>query len=137
MTDSTFWLLLTGATIALELLSGTFYLLMLALGLAAAALAAYAGWSMQWQVSTAAIVGGGAVALWYFVRSKQAKGESRNLSLDVGETVQVNAWNADGTASVQYRGASWTVVAAAGTTPSPGTHRVREVVGSRLVVEKI
>jgi membrane protein implicated in regulation of membrane protease activity len=56
---------------------------------------------------------------------------------DVGETVQVSTWNADGTATVRYRGANWTVVAAPGSGHGHGAHRVREVVGNRLVVEKI
>ena len=43
MADSTVWWLLAGAAVAVELMTGTFYLLMLAIGLAAAALAAHAG----------------------------------------------------------------------------------------------
>ena len=43
MSDSTLWWLLAGAAVALELFTGTFYLLMLAVGMAAAALAAHAG----------------------------------------------------------------------------------------------
>jgi regulator of protease activity HflC (stomatin/prohibitin superfamily) len=40
--------------------------------------------------------------------------------MDVGETVQVDDWQADGTALVRYRGAQWAVVQAAGGTPSAG-----------------
>ena len=29
--------------------------------------------------------------------------------LDIGETLQVDAWDADGTARVPYRGTAWTV----------------------------
>lgn len=43
MAPSTLWWLLAGAAIALELLTGTFYLLMLALGMAGAAVAAHLG----------------------------------------------------------------------------------------------
>ena len=42
MAQSTIWWVLAGGFVAVELLSGTFYLLMLALGMAAAALAAQA-----------------------------------------------------------------------------------------------
>ena len=43
MEDSTLWWLAAGAAVIVELLTGTFYLLMLTLGLAAGALAAHAG----------------------------------------------------------------------------------------------
>ena len=62
---------------------------------------------------------------------------NRDVNLDIGETVHVDAWNADGTATVKYRGANWTVIALDGTVHGTGAHRVREVVGNRLVVEKI
>jgi len=49
----------------------------------------------------------------------------------------VDTWLADGTAQVRYRGANWTVTHLPGIAPATGLHRVREIVGSRLVVEKI
>jgi len=140
MTDSTLWWLMAGIAIAAELLTGTFYLLMLAIGLVSAALAAHAGASMAIQLVVAAAVGGGAVTAWHLVRPRQPAGPAsanRDVNLDIGETVQVEAWNADGTASVKYRGANWTVVPVPGTVQTTGPHRVREVIGSRLVVEKI
>ena len=140
MPDSTIWWLLAGTAVAVELLTGTFYLLMLAIGLAAAALAAHAGAATQVQLLIAAAVGGGAVAAWHLLRPKQPAGPAsanRDVNLDIGETVQVDGWNGDGTASIKYRGANWTVVAAPGSGHEAGLHRVREVVGSRLVVEKI
>jgi membrane protein implicated in regulation of membrane protease activity len=141
MADSTVWWLLTGAAVALELLTGTFYLVMLAIGLAAAAIAAHLGGSMTVQQVVAALVGGGAVVGWHFVRGRRprepAAGLNRDVNLDIGETVQVNGWNPDGTAVVKYRGAQWTVVLAPGEVPAPGTHRIKEVVGSRLVVEQL
>lgn len=141
MADSTVWWLLTGAAVAVELVTGTFYLLMLAIGLAAGALAAHAGAGMAAQLVTAALVGGGAVAALYVVRQRRpaAPGAAANpdVNLDVGETVVVDAWRPDGTAQVRYRGASWTVAHPPGAAPAAGLHRVREVVGNRLIVEKI
>ena len=140
MTDATIWWLLAGAAVVVELLTGTFYLLMLAVGLAAGAVAAHVGLGPSGQLIVAAVVGGGAVAAWHVVRPKQPAGPAsanRDVNLDIGETVTVAAWNADGTASVKYRGANWTVVAAPGAGNEPGLHRVRQVVGSRLLVEKI
>jgi membrane protein implicated in regulation of membrane protease activity len=141
MADSTLWWLLAGAAVAIELVTGTFYLLMLAIGLAAGALAAHIGVGQAAQLVVAALVGGGAVTAWHFQRrrrtAEEAGGANPNMNLDVGESVHVDRWSADQTATVRYRGANWTVVPLGGTHEGPGTYRVREVVGSRLVVEKI
>ena len=141
MADSTMWWIVAGGAIAVELLTGTFYLLMLAVGLVAAALAAHLGAGTPTQFMVAAVVGAGAVAGWHFVKERQPKplaaGANRDVNMDVGETVQVDAWNSDGTASVKYRGAQWTVIHRPGNAPSPGPHRVAEVIGSRLLVDKL
>ncbi len=140
MAESTAWWLITGAVVAVELLSGTFYLLMLAIGLAAAALAAHAQAPLTAQFVVAALVGGGAVVVWYRIKQKETPAErasaNRDVNLDIGETVQVESWQADGTASVKYRGANWTAVHGSGALPSTGTHRIVEVRGSQLVIEK-
>src|SRR4051812_21271852 len=141
MVDSTLWWLLAGAAVAVELLTGTFYLLMLAIGLAAGAIAAHSGASQPVQLGVAAVVGGGAVASWHLLRGRRpAELPARanpSVNPDVGESVRVEHWTPDHTATVRYRGANWTVVPFGGTHEGPGTYRVREVVGSRLVVEKI
>ncbi len=141
MADSTWWWLIAGGAIVLELMSGTVYLLLLGIGFAAAALSAHAGFGLTGQLLVAALVGVGAVAVWYAVRrgrpAEAPSRSNRDVNLDIGEQVQIDAWNVDGTATVRYRGAQWTVVQAAGRLPEAGTHRVVEVVGSRLVVDKI
>lgn len=140
MAESTVWWLIGGALVAVELLTGTFYLLMLAIGMASAAVAAHLGASLTIQLVTAALVGGGAVVAWH-LRKSQAPQElpaqsNANVNLDIGETVHITAWNADGTADVQYRGAHWTAIHRAGVSPSAGAHRVAELVGNRLLVDK-
>ena len=141
MAESTIWWLLTGTAVAVELLTGTFYLLMLAIGLAAGAIAAHTGAALAAQLMAAAVIGGGAVGGWHLQRRKRppepAASSNPDVNMDVGEIVQVDAWNPDGTASIKYRGANWTVIAVAGAVHGTGPHRVREVVGTRLVVEKI
>jgi membrane protein implicated in regulation of membrane protease activity len=141
MEESTIWWLLAGVTVAVELMTGTFYLLMLALGLAAAAIAAHLGLPMALQIVTAALVGGGAVVVWHFLRRKRPGDPSaradRSVNLDVGETVQIDGWNPDGTATVKYRGATWTAIHRPGVTPSTGPHRVAELVGNRLLVDPL
>ena len=140
MAQPTIWWLLAGGIVAIELLTGTFYLLMIAAGFVAAAIAAHLGGGPVLQMVIAAVVGGGAVIAWHFKR-KQSHAElpalaNANVNMDIGETVHVTAWGLDGTASVQYRGANWTVIHRSGASPSTGLHRVAEVVGNRLLVDK-
>lgn len=141
MAESTMWWLLAGALVALELISGTFYLLMLALGAAAAALAAHLGVSMIAQLVVASVVGLASVGGWYQIKKRRPGDPSarsqRSVNLDVGEVIQVDEWLPDGTAQVRYRGASWSVIQRPGNAPVPGSYRVAELVGSRLLVEKV
>ncbi|WP_395057276.1 NfeD family protein [Polaromonas sp.] len=141
MSESTLWWLLAGGAVALELVTGTFYLLMLAVGMVAGAVAAHLGGSVMVQIVVAAVVGGGAVAVWHWKRSKDpqpaAANANRDVQMDIGETVHVQQWNEDATASVKYRGAQWTVeLADHETTPQPGLFKVRQLNGNRLVVDK-
>lgn len=141
MSEPTLWWLVTGGFVAVELLTGTFYLLMLASGAVAAALVAHAGGSQTLQLVSAALVGGAAVVAWHWKRSRRSEEPAAqanpNVNLDIGETVHITIWNPDGTAGVQYRGAHWTAIHRAGVHPAPGAHRVAEMVGNRLLVDKI
>lgn len=137
MNETNIWWLVTGALVVAELMTGTFYLLMLAIGSVAAAGAAHMGMSLSTQLVTAALTGGLAVVLW---RQKSLYREAKEptlLHLDIGETVEVDQWDAHGMAQVKHRGANWTAVCAAAQTPVPGTHRIQAIQGSRLVLEKI
>lgn len=144
MAQSSIWWLLAGGAVAVELMTGTFYLLMIALGLAAAALATHLGAGSAMQIIIAALVGGGSVVAWRAIKQRQpaalAASVNADVNLDIGGTVQVDAWGADGTSTVNYRGAKWSVShqnPQATATHTAGAHRIVEVIGSRLVVEKI
>ncbi|MES2423417.1 MAG: NfeD family protein [Pseudomonadota bacterium] len=141
MTESTIWWLLAGGAVAVELVTGTFYLLMLAIGLAAGAIAAHMGFGLSVQLVVAAVLGAGTVVVWHLQRGRepgrQPASSNSDVQQDIGATVQVDTWNADGTATVAYRGALWTAIPAPGLALQPGAHRVKEVVGNRFVLEKI
>ncbi|KZT16515.1 hypothetical protein A1D30_13795 [Acidovorax sp. GW101-3H11] len=141
MEASTIWWLAAGAVVVAELLTGTFYLLMVALGLVAAALAAHIGLSAAMQIVAAAAVGGVAVVGWYYFKKKRPEDPSaradRSVNLDVGETILISEWSSDGTTQVKYRGASWTAIHRPGVTPATGMHKVVELVGNRLLVEPL
>lgn len=144
MESSTAWWIGAGVLLALEMTTGTFYLLMLSLGAVAAALAAQSGWGLSGQITVAALVALVAVIGWHLWRGRQrqAQGASsaraeRSVHLDIGEELQIDAWSPEGQASVRYRGAQWTAVLQAGQPAAPGRHRVVELTGNRLVVERI
>ena len=138
MDPTSLWWLTVGALVAAELATGTFYLLMLALGAAAGAMAASAGVDTQSQITTASAVGGGAVVLWYFARRLRPKarpaGSNRDVNLDIGQRIQVPAWDEGGAARVSYRGASWAVRYAGSGAPAPGEHVIVALDGNELRV---
>jgi membrane protein implicated in regulation of membrane protease activity len=143
MDAATFWWVAAAGLVIAELLTGTVYLLMMATGAVAGALAAHLGAGLSVQIVVAAVISTAATLLWHLKKSKQRHSKSEDahanpdVNQDIGAQVQVDAWNLDGTAQVQYRGAQWTVLAAPGVAQASGLHRVKEVVGNRLVVEPL
>lgn len=139
MSDSTLWWVVTGVLVALELTSGTFYLLMLAIGAGAGAAAAHLGLGAVGQMTAAAVVGGLAVFGCYLVRRRRPGDPSpradRSVNLDVGEIVQIDQWDTSGAAQIRYRGAAWTAVYRGSGQPVPGRFQVIELQGNRLIVE--
>ena len=83
MAESTIWWLLAGTAIGIELATGTFYLLMLATGLAAAAIAAHSGASTTVQIVIAAVVGAGAVLAWRAYKLSKPSSMPANANRDV------------------------------------------------------
>jgi membrane protein implicated in regulation of membrane protease activity len=90
------------------------------------------------QIVVAAIVGGGATALWHWRRARDVPpapaAQNRDVNLDVGERVYVGEWAADRTARVQYRGSTWSARLAPGAAIASGEHRVSAVEGNWLVL---
>lgn len=141
MAHSTLWWLLAGIAVSVELVTGTFYLLMLALGLAAAAVSAHLGAGFSLQLTVAACVSAATVLGWRQFKKTQPASppatSNSDVNLDIGEIVHVEAWNPDGTSTVKYRGANWAVGSASEQPLAAGPHRVVEVIGSRLIVRKL
>jgi membrane protein implicated in regulation of membrane protease activity len=138
LSAATLWWVAAGIAVVAELATGTFYLLMIALGLAAGALAAHAGLAPTWQIVAAAVVGAAATALWHWKRARHPQSapveRNRDVNLDIGERVQVEAWGTDGTARVSYRGTQWSARLAPGAARVAGEHRVTAVEGNWLVL---
>lgn len=145
MSDWMNWLVIAGIMVVLELFTGTFYLLMIALGLLAAALVAFLGWTVEFQVITAALIGSTATISLrrsrFGVANKTKANRDPNVNLDIGSSIQINEWqgNLPGvhTARAMYRGALWDVVYAGKGIPEPGSYRIVEIQGSQLIVERV
>lgn len=136
------WLAAAGALVIFEMLSGTFYLLMIAIGLAFGAACAALGGEPATQFLVAALVGAGAT--FALRKSKYGKFESRSGSqknpdvhIDIGQTVRVSEWSSQGPgarARAQYRGALWSVILLEGEA-APGEFSIVELDGSTLMVK--
>lgn len=102
------WLLIGLALIVVELLTGTFYLLILGLAAGFGALVAWLGAPMWIQ----AVVVGGAGVVGSFVLSKRkaaATSKPADSQMDIGQTVTVESWISEPQrlVRVSYRGAPW------------------------------
>ncbi|MGF6444993.1 membrane protein implicated in regulation of membrane protease activity [Paraburkholderia youngii] len=132
-----FWWIGAGVLVVLELMSGTFYLLMIAFGFVAAALARIAGAGPDLQFVVAALVALAAVVALRRSRFARRRREqaSRNpdVNLDIGQTLNVPAWQSR-KARATYRGAAWDVELAAGEPEDAQVYEIRELRGSCLVV---
>ena len=114
------WLLLGLALVIVELLTGTFYLLVLGAAAFGAGAAAWMGAGFPVQVVTAAVVAGiGA----YFVHAYRARNAAQQMApIDAGQPANFEGWvdQPAGLARVRYRGASWEARLEGGETPQPG-----------------
>ena len=135
---ATFWWVAAGIAVAAELGTGTFYLLMIALGLAAAAVAAQVGVDVTAQLTVAALVGGGATVAWHLRRARQRSDEpaatNRDVNLDIGDRIHVDRWTDERTARVRHRGTEWTARLAPGAEARGGEHIVSAVEGNWLIL---
>jgi membrane protein implicated in regulation of membrane protease activity len=140
------WWIAALAIVAAELMTGTVYLLMVALGLVAGGVIACAGQGAVPQFLVAAMV---AVAGCVWVQRRRAsvpaQPESQrnaNVQIDVGQTVQVDVWQIVGsqrTAQVQYRGAVWSarldVLVGTSADAVAGSYRIAGIDGNTLLLQ--
>lgn len=132
------WWVAALALVIMEIFTGTFYMLSMALGFAVAGLCAYMGmpWGGQMVVATL-LCSGSLAAIYSWKKNDPPPNPQANFSYDVGQTVQVVRWMDERHARVSYRGAEWD----AELTPSSSvntaktTWRIKEVVGSHLNIE--
>ena len=126
------WVLMVVLGIA-ELATGSFYMLVLAAGAAAAGLVAFLGFGLAAQFTWAAVVSAGGALLVRRLRGRAvAAHRNPDVNLDIGQSVDVATWNPDGRSRASYRGALWDVELMPGEQAIPGRFVIREVEGNRL-----
>jgi membrane protein implicated in regulation of membrane protease activity len=107
MTGYFFWWIACAVLIGAELLTGTFYLAVLGVAAAAAAIAAHMGIDWQTQAGIACVVGVVGCFAVHKLRLSRGTTASDLDTMDAGQTVRVLEWKPDGTARVAYRGSTW------------------------------
>lgn len=131
---ATFWLILALALAGLEMLSGTFYLLAVAIGVASGALAAWLGLAPTTQTVVVAIVGVVAVAVLHRWRKTHLPPPEVNASMEIGQRVRILEWIDTNHARVQYRGSQWNSELSADAEPGHSDYFIVAVRGSTLVL---
>lgn len=132
-----FWFGIAALFLLMEMATGTFYLLLVALGLAASGTAAYANLSLTWQIISGLVVSlTGLIVLHHYRQSKGQVHTQSNPDVvqDIGQSVNVDAWDENGEARVFYRGANWSARIDVDQPTQPGEHYIQAVQGLTLIL---
>ena len=131
------WLIAGVALIVAELVTGTFYLLVLGIAALAGAGVAYLGGSLLAQAIVAAVVAVAGV-VWVH-RNRQTINPKRMQALDFGQPATFESWinKSAGHARVRYRDTLWDAQVAGEASGEPGEILyITSVDGSTLKVSK-
>lgn len=132
------WAVTGIALIIVEMLTGSFYLLVLGIAALAAAAAAWFGLSFWVQAVLIAAVSVAGVLLVKRYRggATQAARDMQGPGLDIGQAVTLDAWisEADGLARVKYRNAQWEAQVTGERIPDGKVFYIHAVDGSTLRV---
>lgn len=131
------WFIAGFVLLVAELMTGTFYLLVLAVALACAGGADLLGASLTSEIVIASVVAFvGALGLRKLRLHKGADDRNETQSMDLGQRISISAWGENRRARAQYRGASWDVVLAPDQQAQAGEFEIIEVRGSQLIVKR-
>jgi membrane protein implicated in regulation of membrane protease activity len=133
MATYVYWFLWALCLMALEMATGTFYLLVLGAAMGIGGCVALLGLDLPYQFALAALAGiVGTVLLRRFKNTQPAPQPEQ--SLDIGQPVQVVAWRENGAARVYYRGAEWDAEPESADMPHEGTLYIEALRGSTLIL---
>ena len=135
------WFGLAALALIGEVSTGTFYLLLVAAGLAAGGFADILHAGLQWQIvacGVVIIVGLGILRATGILKKRGPDSRrSVDVNLDIGQSVSVGEWPESGVTRVRYRGALWEAQLADGSPRIPGPHRIIEMRGAHLILVPI
>lgn len=128
-----YWFLLALGLLIAEMVTGTFYMLVLSIAVTIGGVAGLFGLGMPLQLVLSAVAG--IIGIFLIRRSKVAHpAEAASQNFDIGQPVQVIAWREDGTARVHYRGAEWDAETESADTPHLNTLYIKAMHGSALIL---
>jgi membrane protein implicated in regulation of membrane protease activity len=132
------WTILAGAFIIAEMMTATFYFLLLGLGLLAAAALAYLGFELWLHFIAAAIV---IFVGWIVVRQFRPQilnpdaRANPDMNIDIGTVVRLSEIHPNGKVLTNYRGAQWEVEILDGSSPQMDRdYIIHAVNGAKLVL---
>ena len=132
------WVIVGFVLVIAELMTGTFYLLVLGVGAFAASVVAWAGGELLLQSVVGGVVAVGGAMLVHHWHGERGPADGRSNLLDRGQPVVLEGWSNEsaGLARVKYRGASWEArLAQADNRPPPGaTLYIDGMEGNTLLV---
>lgn len=132
MSTYVIWWIAAFVLVALELTTGTFYLLVYGLAAAAAGIAAWLGAAQVLQLLIAAVIGiAGTVALRKWRSAEPTESDLQDL--DIGKSVAIEKWES-GKGQVRYRGAEWDAEAENADVDANKPLFIRAMRGSVLIV---
>ncbi len=108
MPDYGYWFIFAVLLIALEMTSGTFYILIVGMAAMGGGLAALAGLGLELQIASAAVIGViGTLLLHNYRAGKGHELTPEDSDLDIGIQVDVDEWKSDRRLRVFHRGTQW------------------------------
>ena len=109
MESYVYWIIAAILLVTVELLTGTFYLLVLGCAAVGAALVASLGMGFGLQVAAALVVAVAGVLLVHRYRTGATSVAGAANTIDVGQRVTIESWinEGEGLARVHYRGTLW------------------------------
>jgi len=137
MSIAIIWMVVALVIAGLELLTGTFYLLAIAVGVACGGVVAWLHGGLTLQFIVASVISLVAVVFAHRWRKKNAaKADPRRDVLDIGQKVQVKEGSQGRNLRVLYRGTEWDADLAKNAVEGKDAYFIVDVEGSRLILHE-
>lgn len=128
-----YWFLLAFGLLALEMATGTFYMLIVSIAFGLAGIAALLGLNLPLQIMLSAVASIIGTVILRRMKGMHT-GKMISQSLDIGQSVRVVSWLEDGVARVHYRGTEWDAELESLSVPHDGVLYIKAIQGSKLIL---